>query len=382
MSIAHRAPPRRTMPPAQARREELDSFSDRAAPPAHIVVLAVDDVSLEAELLEALRPMGFVVMGLEDIDGATVVLVDVGAGIAERMGEVRRLTRADAAVIAVVGSEADAPAAFAAGAFSCVQRPISGSHLGEILSAATETRAADEAASARLSAVLESEEHLASIGRISAGLAHELASPLGVAAMNLDVVRGEIARLARENHLAETVTVAALQDVEASFSRIHLLLTSLGPFLRVASIELDRVPVADVIAGVIHRSAQALRGIEVESCIEPLAALADASMLEQIILHLTTNAAQAARSLPAARIRYHVYQSADRVIVSVRDNGPGIDAESRDKIFEPFYTTHRPQGARGLGLAICREFARRMGATLSVWSERGRGACFRLSLAS
>jgi signal transduction histidine kinase len=105
-------------------------------------------------------------------------------------------------------------------------------------------------------------------------------------------------------------------------------------------------------------------------------------MLEQIVLHLTTNAAHAARSLPAARIRYHVYQSGDRVIVSVRDNGPGIDAESRDKIFEPFFTTRREQGAKGLGLAICREYARRMGATLTAWSERGRGACFRLSLCS
>lgn len=381
MSIAHRAPPRRTLPPAQTRREELDSFSDRAAPPAHIVALAVDDSTLEIELREMLRPLGFVVMGYEDVDGAAVVFVDLGSEIVDRMAEVRRLTRADAAVVAVVGSEAEASAAYAAGAFACVQRPISGMHLGEIVSSAVETRAVDGAA-ARLSAVLACEEHLGSIGRISAGLAHELSSPLGVASMNLDVVQSEMARLSRESPLDDTVMVAALQDVQASFAHIHALLTGLGPFVRAVSIDLERVPVADVVASVIHRAAESLRGIEVESCIEPLAALADASMLEQIIFHLTTNAAHAARPLPAARIRYHVYQSGDRVVVSVRDNGPGIGPESRDKIFEPFYTTRRELGARGLGLAICREYARRMGATLSVWSERGRGACFRLSLAT
>lgn len=381
MSIAHRAPPRRTVPPAQLRREDLDSFSDRAAAPAHIVVLAVHDASLEAELLEMLRPLGFVVMSFEDIDGAAVVFVDVGSDCVGRMAEVRKLTRADAAVVAVVGSEREASEAYLAGAFACVQRPISVTHLSEILSSAVEIRPVDSSA-ARLMAVLQSEEHVGSIGRISAGLAHELATPLGVAAMNLDVVRSEMARVSRESRVADTVMVAALQDVEASFARIHALLTSLGPFVRPGSIDLERVPVADVVASVIHRAAESLRGIEVESCIEPRSALVDASMLEQIVLHLTTNAAHAARSLPAARIRYHVYQSADRVIVSVRDNGPGIDAESRDKIFEPFFTTRREQGARGLGLAICREYARRMGATLSVWSERGRGACFRLSLGS
>jgi len=379
MSIAHRAPPRRTLPPAQIRREELDSFSDRAAPPAHIVVLAVDDSTLEAELLEALRPLGFVVMGFEDIDGAAVIFVDVGSDVVDRMAEIRRLTRADAAVVAIVGSEAEASAAYAAGAFGCVQRPISAMHLGEIVSSAVEIRIV-EGAAARLSAVLESDEHLGSMGRISAGLAHELASPLGVAAMNLDVMRSEMARLSRESPLDDTVMVAALQDVQASFARIHALLTSLGPFVGAASVDLERVPVADVVASVMHRAAESLRGIEVESCIEPLAALVDVSMLEQIVLHLTTNAAQAARPLPAARIRYHVYRSGDRVVVSVRDNGPGIPPESREKIFEPFYTTRRHHGAKGLGLAICREYARRMGASLSVWSERGRGACFRLSL--
>ena len=67
--------------------------------------------------------------------------------------------------------------------------------------------------------------------------------------------------------------------------------------------------------------------------------------------------------------------------MSVRDNGPGIPETMHDKIFEPFFTTRRGRGGTGLGLALCREYARRMGAELSFWSVSGRGACFRVSMA-
>jgi signal transduction histidine kinase len=77
-----------------------------------------------------------------------------------------------------------------------------------------------------------------------------------------------------------------------------------------------------------------------------------------------------------------VYPSGDRVVVSVRDNGPGIDSELQEKIFEPFFTTRRGRGGTGLGLALCREYARQMKATLSVWSAPGLGACFRVALLS
>jgi signal transduction histidine kinase len=79
-------------------------------------------------------------------------------------------------------------------------------------------------------------------------------------------------------------------------------------------------------------------------------------------------------------VRFHVYRAGVHVVVSVRDNGPGIPVELQDKIFEPFFTTRRGRGGTGLGLALCREYARRMGAVLSVWSAPGRGACFRVAL--
>jgi C4-dicarboxylate-specific signal transduction histidine kinase len=227
---------------------------------------------------------------------------------------------------------------------------------------------------------------LAVIGRISAGLAQELGNPLGIVAMNLDVVRTEYDRLSRAGRLGPSALGPALLDLESSVLRMRAVIADLGPFVAATNAELGIVPVSDVVARIVRWAGASLRGIDVEVCAEPLgalnalAALADPTMLEQVLLHLTTNAASAASTLPSPRVRYHVYRSGDRVVVSVRDNGPGMTSDLHEKIFEPFFTTRRSQGNTGLGLALCREYARQMGATLTVASAPGEGACFRLSL--
>jgi signal transduction histidine kinase len=123
-----------------------------------------------------------------------------------------------------------------------------------------------------------------------------------------------------------------------------------------------------------------LAGIEVEVIGEPLCVLADKTLLGQLVLNLTSNAAQAAKLLSAPRVRLHVYRRDTGAVISVRDNGPGIAADLLERIFEPFFTTRRGNGGIGLGLALCREYALQMSAELSVWSLPGRGACFRVYL--
>jgi C4-dicarboxylate-specific signal transduction histidine kinase len=226
----------------------------------------------------------------------------------------------------------------------------------------------------------ERDAGLALIGRISAGLAQELGNSLGIAAMNLDVVRAEYDRLSREGHLGPSALGPALLDLESSVLRMQAVLANLRPFATGAAVDLAPVPVADVVGRVVRWARRALRGIDVEVCADPAAALADPTMLEHIVLELTENAAEAASLLPWPRVRYHVYRSGDRVVVSVRDNGPGVTRELHETIFEPFFTTRRGEGGAGLGLTLCREYARQMGASLTMSSAPGEGACFRLSL--
>ena len=104
---------------------------------------------------------------------------------------------------------------------------------------------------------------------------------------------------------------------------------------------------------------------------QPLVARADRQRLGQILVNFVSNAAWAAAQLPSPRVRVHVYRHGDTIIVSVRDNGPGMAPEIRDRIFEPFFTTRRGRGGTGLGLALCREYAEQMRARLHAL-DRGR----------
>lgn len=369
------------MPPAPRSREA--AVSAGGGPPAatDVVALVIDEPALGRDLAESLRGGPLQLAGPEAVARAAALVVEVDEDALTRMAAVRRIAPAEAGIVAVVRTDPAAAAAYRAGAFACVRTPVSGAELAGLLASAVDAHQTKARAS-ELARRLDLDAHLTSIGRISAGLAHELANPLGIATMNLDVVRSEHDRLAGSGRLDASVLGPALQDLEASLLRIQALLANLRPFVGTTPAELEPVPVVDVVARAIRWAEAALAGVEVELFTEPLTALADTTMLEQILVNLTTNAARAAKSLPSPRVRYHVYASDDSVVVSVRDNGPGIPEELHEKIFEPFFTTRRDDGGAGLGLALCREYARRMRASLSLWSSPGRGACFRLSLAT
>jgi signal transduction histidine kinase len=380
MPFSPRSLPDGTIPPGDALvRVEPDSRNELAAE-SRIVALAVSDVTLQRELREILQGEKFVLGGPDAVGTAAAVLVEAADDAHDRVAGLRRLSRSDAAILVVVRTVAASRAAHAAGAFACLRLPIVTEELVGLLSSAIDSRAA-MAQAADLARKLDMEAHLASIGRISSGLAHELANPVAAAAMNLDALRNGLAALASAAGTRVDPSVeGALEDLGASLGRIEGLLASLRPFVQGATSALKRVELAQVVSQVIRWAEEPLKGVEVERQIEPLAAVAEPTMIGQLVLNLTTNAAQAARSLPSPRVRFHVYASGDRVVLSVRDNGPGIPEELHDKIFEPFFTTRRGRGGTGLGLALCREYARNMGAALTVWSAPGRGACFRVSL--
>jgi signal transduction histidine kinase len=377
MTFLTRSLPKGTIPPGDASpRIEPDSGSSVAAG-VNIVALAIDDVALQRELREKLGSTELVLAGPDTIGVAAAVLVDAGDDAHARVAEMRRRSRSDAAIVVVVRTIAASRAAHAAGAFACLRLPIVAEELGGLLSSAVDSHAAKVQA-ANLARKLDMETHLASIGRISAGLAHELANPVTAADMSLGSIRTAISA---QGGLVDPVLEGAIEDLGASLRRIQLLLNSLRPFVQGPTPSpLQSVELNPLVAQVIRWAEEPLRGVEVERQIDPLVARADSTMLGQLLLNLTTNAAQAARTLPSPRVRFHVYRSGSRAIVSVRDNGPGIPDELHDKIFEPFFTTRRGRGGTGLGLALCREYARRMGGVLSVWSAPGRGACFRIAL--
>jgi len=111
------------------------------------------------------------------------------------------------------------------------------------------------------------------------------------------------------------------------------------------------------------------------------AVLAEPVALQQIVHNLVVNALQALEQVPAAERRLELHLTAPtpgQVQLTVRDHGPGIPPEARERLFEPFYTTRA--GGLGLGLPLCESLAQAMGASLQLAPGNGRGAAFVLRL--
>jgi signal transduction histidine kinase len=294
--------------------------------------------------------------------------------------------------------------AHAAGASACLRPPFVLEEVRSLVLAALDSRAARVQA-ADLARKLDLESHLASIGRISAGLSHEVSTPLAAAALNLETIERETAHLidtlkwlttsppSELEQRLETVRgrlasieassglVGALEDTVAAHERLRTLLATMRAFVgRHYEVRRETLDVRELAHDVLAWLSETLRDIQVELVGGATFAQTDRTLLAQVLTNLVSNAAHAAKSLTAPRIRLHVYQKVGHVIVSVRDNGPGIPLELQDKVFEPFFTTRRSVGGTGLGLALCREYALQMNAELSLWSLPGRGACFRIAL--
>ena len=384
---------------------ERDSRVDLIAMRHDLVALVVDDPATAEDLKQKLAGEDYTLTGPDMLWSASVVLLHVGDDLRRDVAGVRGLARSDAAII-VIHDPADTCGAREAGAQACIHPPFAKDQLLALIDSALDLRAA-KAKVAELGKELDLESHLASIGRMTAGLTHELGNPLTVALLNARALQSGLVSVMslvealrdicfaplvqREQRVLEARSAlhrfddepdlgAALVDLEASLERLESLVVSLKPLARRDAPRLERVDLEHIVRDVVKWAERDFEGVEVELLVEPLKALADPRALGQLLYNLATNAAHAAKVLPSPRVRFHVYTTGDRAVISVRDNGPGIREDLQERIFEPFYTTRAGRGGTGLGLAICREYARQCEGTLSLWSQPGRGACFRLYL--
>jgi signal transduction histidine kinase len=383
-----------------------DSRSDVRGVRDRTIVIDVRNPTLRAQVHAALSDLPVVIGEPDQLPHAALVVVEVGADATAQVASLRQRIRADAALLLVLGTVSAEAVALGhrAGAFACLRPPLVREELLGLVTAALDSRSARVQA-ADLARKLDLESHLASIGRISAGLSHEVSTPLGAATLNMEAVQRETARLIQalqwivhsppedlqrriaitREHLGlfegDGGLAGAISDTIAAQERLRTLFRTLqGLIGHTERARLQPTALMPVWDEVRKWLGDQLRGIEVQTVGEPLVALADRAMLGQLLQNLVSNAAHAAKTLASPRVRVHLYERGPRVVISVRDNGPGIPVDLQERVFEPFFTTRRGQGGTGLGLALCREYARQLDAELSLWSVPGRGACFRVSL--
>lgn len=331
-------------------------------------------------VMQALDEAQFMVVSDVGIPSAGVVIGEAGAA---SIASLRTRARPDAAIIGVapVASPELVRESLVAGAVACLRPPLVVEELVKVVQGALDTHAAKSQV-ADLARKLDLETHLASIGRMSAGLSHEISTPLLVAATNLEIARTELDQLkAAIGEREETNAIdVAFHEMHGAHERLRGVLERMRELVgQRRTTRLDRLDLRRAAEDVKALLGTQIRDVEVEIAGPTTFARADHVLLGQILQNLVVNGAHAARSLPSPRIRLHTYVHEGRAIISVRDNGPGIAPELHQKIFEPFFTTRRGRGGTGLGLALCREYALQMGAEVTLWSVPGRGACFRVS---
>jgi signal transduction histidine kinase len=369
------------------------------------IATSIRDDALREQVHAALRERHVAAGGEETWPAAALIVSDVSQGVTATITKLRRRARPDAAILLLLDdTSAEAVAeAHAVGASACLRLPLVPAELVSFTDLTLDSRAARVQA-ADLARKLDLESHLASIGRISAGLSHELGTPLQIALTNVDVLRGECARLvqalrdvalapphelagraARARATLESLADGGLDGMIHDSAEALQRATALLRLMRELVGQRDRAPMQQVsLMGLVRQVLQWVKadldGVAVDVVGSDVYASTDPIRLGQILQNFTANALHAAKSLSAPRVRLHVYQAASMAVVSVRDNGPGIPEDLQDRLFEPFFTTRRGKGGTGLGLALCREYALQLGADISFWSMPGRGACFRVQL--
>lgn len=219
----------------------------------------------------------------------------------------------------------------------------------------------------------EQAERMAALGRLAAGLAHEIRNPLGSIAGSVQLLRTGRGLSDEDRKLCEIV--------QRETARLNDLVTDMLDLSRPRKPDFANVDAASVAREVVElttKSGRAATDVMVTYKGEAHANVrADRSQLYQLIWNLVRNAVQA--SSAEDEVLVEVAIDADRrVVLTVSDQGIGLDEQAKARLFDAFFTT-RSHGT-GIGLAVVKRIADEHGYTIEVESAEGRGALFRVRL--
>jgi signal transduction histidine kinase len=211
------------------------------------------------------------------------------------------------------------------------------------------------------------------VGRLAAEVAHEINNPLtGVLAYAEDLL---------SEAESEDPRRADYEVIIRESLRCREIVRTLLDFARQEEPYFQIVDLNDVVnraLALVERQAE-FQDVAMERALAaaPLRVNADARQLQQIILNLILNANEAMEGQGTITILSNLLPEQARCFVTVRDNGPGVPADVRDRIFEPFFST---KSTAGLGLAVSWGILQRHGGTLTVHDNPEGGADFRVEL--
>jgi len=227
---------------------------------------------------------------------------------------------------------------------------------------------------------------MASVGELSAGVAHEINNPLAIVLTERQILIDLMEQTpSLDENLREQLR-ESLDQIDVQVNRCKRITHNLLRFSRrtrsvIESVDLNAF--LEEVVELMEREAGS-GGIKfitsLDEGLKPI--LSDPSQLQQVFLNLITNAVDAHNGKPYGSIRISTRSDAQKRTVKVvfADTGSGIPKENLDKIFDPFFTTKPVGKGTGLGLSICYSIMQRLGGAISVKSEVGEGTEFTLTL--
>jgi len=227
---------------------------------------------------------------------------------------------------------------------------------------------------------------LASIGELSAGVAHEINNPLAIILTERQLLLDAARPSAITDPEFQEQFSDSMSQIDIQVQRCKRITQNLLRFSRRTQSVIEKVDLNAFLREVVELMEREARtsGIkffsELDSKLPPV--LSDPSQLQQVFLNLITNAIDAHDGKPYGSIRITTTadQGRNLAIVKVADAGSGIPARILNRIFDPFFTTKAVGKGTGLGLSICFSIVKRLGGNIAVRSEVGKGTEFTIML--
>jgi two-component system CheB/CheR fusion protein len=220
-------------------------------------------------------------------------------------------------------------------------------------------------------------EHFALLGRLAAGVSHDLRNPLGVIFLHVDLLEEE---LSQPSTASATEITSALAEIKTQLARVDDLIQDYLSLVRVAAIQQTPGNLGHLVTQLAHEMAPALAAHDITQQLEALEQLGTVALhahtLQRAVLNLVRNAIEAMPQGGTLTLRGR--QQGATVHLDVVDTGVGIPAEQTTQIFEPLHTT-KP-GGTGLGLYIVQEVVTAHNGQVAVQSVVDQGSTFTITL--
>jgi len=234
---------------------------------------------------------------------------------------------------------------------------------------------------------LEVSRRMAAIGRLTSGVGHEVKNPINAIVVHLELLKAKLGN-------ASEPASRHLDVIDAEIRRLDRVVQTLVDFSRPVELQLREQDLRAIVNEVVALAAEELstRNVMVMSSMpgEPLIASVDGDLLKQAVLNVIQNGAQAMPDggrlevtiqgdrKPSSNGDRFAIQGPKEAIISIRDQGPGIPDEIREKIFDLYFTT-KADGS-GIGLAMTYRIMQLHHGGVEVQSESGQGSEFRLRI--